>query len=71
MASTLERTLKSPSSDDTQTHVIPSIELRAEKSQPAKEPHSNKVLPFLRPRDYRTPLTTTLRKILGNLSDHT
>lgn len=37
-ASTLENTPKSPSSDDTQTHVVLSIEPRAKESQPATDP---------------------------------
>jgi hypothetical protein len=37
-ASTLKRTPKSPSSDDAQTHVVPSIEPRAEGSQPVTAP---------------------------------
>jgi hypothetical protein len=37
-ASTPEKTPKSPPSGDAQTHVVPSIEPRAEESQPATEP---------------------------------
>jgi predicted HAD superfamily Cof-like phosphohydrolase len=38
VASTLEKTPKSPPSDDAQTHVVLSIEPRAEESQAATEP---------------------------------
>ncbi|KAH8587313.1 hypothetical protein B0O99DRAFT_642038 [Bisporella sp. PMI_857] len=37
-ASTLENTPKSPPSDDAQTHIVLSIEPRAEESQPATDP---------------------------------
>jgi hypothetical protein len=37
-ASTLENTPKSPPSDYAQTHVVPSIEPRAEELQPATDP---------------------------------
>ena len=68
-AATLKKTPKSPLNDNAQTHVVPSVEPRAEESQPATEPtqqqslHSNRVLPFPHPRDYGTPLTTGSRRI--------
>lgn len=37
-ASTLEKTPKSPPSNDAQTHVVPSIKPQAEESQPTTEP---------------------------------
>ena len=37
-AATLKKTPKSPLNDNAQTHVVPSVEPRAEESQPATEP---------------------------------